>query len=111
MGKKSKKEKLKFRPLALRLGDLRKQRNLSQAELGDRLDTSDASIARIEGGKQNWNQEFLQAAAEELDVHWLELLPIQGSGDVLGLWADIPEHDRGRALAALRIFTRRSVAS
>lgn len=110
MGKKSKKEKLKHRPLPLRLAPMRSQFNWSQAELGDRLDSSDVSIGRIEGGKQNWNQEFLQEAARVLGVHWLDLLPLPGTGTVLDIWAEIPVHERERALSALRIFTKRSAA-
>lgn len=110
MGKKSKKEKLKHRPLPLRLGDFRKPYGWSQAELGDRLDSSDVTIGRIEGGKQNWNQEFLQEAAIVLGVHWLDLLPLPNAETVLDLWAQIPEDERDRALAALRIFSKRAAA-
>jgi transcriptional regulator with XRE-family HTH domain len=110
MGKKAKREKLKHRPLPLRLGAFRAQYGLSQAELGDRLDVSDVSIGRIESGKQNWNQEFLQEAARLLGVHWLDLLPLPGAGTVLDVWAEIPAHERERALGALRLFSKKSAA-
>lgn len=110
MGKKAKKEKLKHKPLPLRLAEYRAQYNWSQAELGDRLESSDVSIGRIEGGKQNWNQEFLQEASRVLGVHWLDLMPLPAAGTVLDLWAEIPIHERDRALAALRIFAKKSAA-
>jgi transcriptional regulator with XRE-family HTH domain len=110
MGKKKKKEKLKHRPLALRLAEHRLARDWSQAELAERMDSSDVTIGRIEGGKQNWNQEFLQEAASVLGVAWLDLLPLPGTGTILDIWADIPPNERGRALAALRIFSRKSAA-
>ncbi len=110
MGKKKMQEKLKHRPLPLRLGVHRGQFRWSQAELGDRLETSDVSIGRIEGGKQNWNQEFMQEAARVLGVHWLDLLPLPGTGTILDIWAEIPPHERERALAALRLFSKKSAA-
>lgn len=110
MGKKAKKEKLKHRPLPLRTDIHRAAYGWSQAELADRLDSSDVSIGRIEGGKQNWNQEFLQEAARVLGIHWLDLLPLPAAGTVLDIWAEIPPHERDRALAALRIFARKSAA-
>lgn len=110
MGKKAKREKLKHCPLPLRLGDFRKPYGWSQAELGDRLDSSDVTIGRIEGGKQNWNQEFLQEAARVLGIHWLDLLPLPNAGTVLDVWAEIPPHERERALSALRIFSKKAAA-
>lgn len=81
MGKKKKKQKLKHRPLPLLLKPLRKRMKLSQAELGEKLGVSDATINRIEKGKQNWNQEFLQDAAAVLGCHWFDLLPLEAERD------------------------------
>lgn len=78
MGKKKKKQPLRYRPLALVLAPHRERLKLSQAELGERLGVSDATINRIERGKQNWKQEFLQHAAEVLKCHWADLLPMEG---------------------------------
>ena len=110
MGKKAKKEKLKHKPLPLRTALHRASHGWSQAVLADWLDTSDVSIGRIEAGKQNWNQEFLQEAARILGVHWLDLLPLPALGTVLDVWAEIPAHERERALAALRIFAKKPAA-
>lgn len=77
MGKKSKKErKLKYRPLPLLLAARREELGLSQERLAEKLGVSDATVNRIEKGKQNWNQEFLQNAAAILGCHWFELLPL-----------------------------------
>ncbi len=110
MGKKSKKQPLRHKPLALRLEPFRQQLKWSQAELAARLDTSDVSIGRIEGGKQNWNQEFMQEAARVLGVSWVDLLPLPGTGSVLDIWADVPLHERPRALEALRLFSKKTAA-
>lgn len=109
MGKK-KKAKLKHRPLPLRLAEYREAKGWSQAEMADHINASDVTISRIEGGKQNWNQEFLQEAAKVLGVHWLDLLPLPGLDTILDIWAQIPEHERSRALSALKLFARKSAA-
>lgn len=77
MGKKKKDKNLKHRPLPLQLRPYRERLEMTQAELGELLGHSDATIGRIENGKQNWNQEFLQEAARVLRCHWFELLPLE----------------------------------
>lgn len=72
---KKKREKLRHRPLPLLLKPHRDRLGWSQAKLAEMTDMSDASIVRIEKGDQNWTQEFLQEAALQLGVHWLDLLP------------------------------------
>lgn len=44
----------------------REFRELTQDELADRLETSKASISRIEAGEQAYTQDFLEACAEAL---------------------------------------------
>lgn len=78
MGKPKKKRPLRYLPLALDFGPHLERLKLSQAQLGEKLGVSDASINRIMLGKQNWNQEFLQHAADVLGCHWADLLPLEG---------------------------------
>jgi transcriptional regulator with XRE-family HTH domain len=44
----------------------RQHRGLSQEQLADRLETSVASISRIESGRQPYTQDVLEALAEAL---------------------------------------------
>jgi transcriptional regulator with XRE-family HTH domain len=53
----------------------RKRKGWTQAELAARLDTTDASINRIENGKQNWTPEFLVDAARVFECSIYDLLP------------------------------------
>jgi transcriptional regulator with XRE-family HTH domain len=46
----------------------RHHRNLSQERLAERLETSVASISRIEAGKQPYTQDFLEALAVALQT-------------------------------------------
>jgi transcriptional regulator with XRE-family HTH domain len=52
----------------------REHRNLTQDELAERLETSKASISRIEGGQQAYTQDFLEACADALRTDPASLL-------------------------------------
>jgi DNA-binding XRE family transcriptional regulator len=82
----------------LHLRGWRKFRELSQAELGERIGVSDATISRIEKGEQNWDQEFLKAAAEVLRCDPVDLLMRDPSqpGAVWSIWAHAKPADRVR---------------
>jgi predicted transcriptional regulator len=105
----SKTKKHKIKPLPLRLRMIRDERNLSQVEMAELVGVTQPVIGRIEKGTYNWNQAFLQSAAEMLGKSPIELLPISimagGSNSTLfqlyELLQAAPEHERQRALAAL----------
>lgn len=61
--------------IPLRLKDRRKAKGWSQARLAEATGVSDATINRIEQGKQNWDQDFLQNAADALECLPADLLP------------------------------------
>lgn len=87
MGKKARPHP-KPKAIPLHLKAWRKHRGLTQAQLAERLAVSDATVSRIESGEQNWDQEFLQAAAEVLRCAPADLLvrdPTQ-PGAVWSLW-------------------------
>lgn len=88
MVKKAKKAKGGRRFIPLNLGEHRARLGLSQARLGEMTDTTDATIGRIENGKQNWKAEFLMDAGRVLGVHWIELLPPQAH-PLLRLWGQL----------------------
>ena len=52
----------------------REFRNLTQDQLAERLETSKASISRIETGQQAYTQDFLEACAEALRTDPASLL-------------------------------------
>ena len=90
MKKKPQKQPLKHRPLPLLLRAKRESRDWTQADLAERMGVSDATVGRVENGKQNWTQDFLQEAAKVFGCHWLDLLPL--------------EEDRARARDMLRLI-------
>lgn len=52
----------------------REHRGFTQDGLAEILDTTKASISRIESGKQAYTQDFLEAAADVLGTHPGDLL-------------------------------------
>ena len=66
----------------------REYRDLTQDELAERLETSKASISRIEAGSQAYTQDFLEACAEALRTDPASLLMRDPSDDeaVWTLW-------------------------
>lgn len=62
-------------PLRLFLKQWRQHRDkMSQQRLAEIIGSTKATISRIENGKQNWDQEFLQLAAEALRCEPPDLL-------------------------------------
>lgn len=66
----------------------REFRELTQDQLAERLETSKASISRIENGAQAYTQDFLEACAEALRTDPASLLMRNPSDDsaVWSLW-------------------------
>lgn len=85
MGNKAK-AKTGHQPIALHLKAWRKHRGLSQEQLAERIGTTTATISRIENAKQNWDQEFLRLAADELRCMPQDLL-MRDPTDHEGLWS------------------------
>lgn len=64
----------------------RQHRGLSQEQLADRLDTSVASISRIESGSQPYTQDVLEALAEALMTDPASLL-MRNPDDPEAMWS------------------------
>lgn len=64
----------------------RAHRGLSQEQLADRLDTSVASISRIENGTQPYTQDVLEALAEALMTDPASLL-MRNPEDPEAIWS------------------------
>lgn len=57
-----------------RIRELRQKLGLSAKKLAERVDTTEATISRIESGKQNLSQTWLQKISQALGVHIAALL-------------------------------------
>ena len=61
-------EKTLFKLLGKRIVELRKERNLTQEQLGDLCDMERASIARLEGGTENITASTFLKLSKALNV-------------------------------------------
>ena len=57
-----------------RIRELRQKLGLTAKKLAERVDTTEATISRIESGKQNLSQTWLQKISQALGVHITALL-------------------------------------
>jgi transcriptional regulator with XRE-family HTH domain len=64
----------------------RQHRQLSQERLAERLDTSVASVSRIETGRQPYTQDYLEALAGALQTDPASLL-MRDPGDPEAIWS------------------------
>lgn len=95
--------------IPLRLREHREKLGWSQQVLADALGTSDATINRIELGKQNWKQDFLQRAAKALDCSWRDLLPTE-PGSIEAMLAALSDERRKMAEEMIHALYSREAA-
>ncbi|MCL4715512.1 MAG: helix-turn-helix transcriptional regulator [Hyphomonadaceae bacterium] len=101
-------ERRKFNPPFLR--QWRKRAGLSQEQLAEMIGCSPALVSMIERGQRQYDQEFLEAAAEALDATPDMLLRIDPENPAFEEAAAaqlrrVPEADRARLLAMIDAFT------
>jgi transcriptional regulator with XRE-family HTH domain len=88
----------------------REYRHMTQAQLAEAVDTTGAVISLLESGQRGLSDKWLRRLAPVLDTrpgHLLEVDPNDVSGDVLEIWADIPEESREQARDVLKTFRRK----
>lgn len=64
----------------------REHRHLTQEQLAERLETTKATISRIENGKQPYTQDFLEVCADKLGTDPASLI-IRNPLDPNGMWS------------------------
>lgn len=68
------------------IAEWREHRGLTQEQLADRLETSAATISRIENLIQPYSQDFLEACADALQTEPASLI-MRDPTDSAGLWS------------------------
>jgi transcriptional regulator with XRE-family HTH domain len=88
----------------------RRYRNLTQEGLAGRLESTAATISRIEGGKQNYTQPMLEAIADALQCEPADLLRPPPVDPILAeaakLLDRIPDDRIEEAVMFLKVLTR-----
>jgi transcriptional regulator with XRE-family HTH domain len=82
----------------------RKYRDLTQEQLAERLETSGATISRVENGKSPYDQGLLEALAEALQCEPADLLarPPDKDFGIAAVLGDMTDDQKRKGLALLR---------
>lgn len=86
------------------LKEWRKFRNLTQESLADRVGIDRTIVSKIENGKLDYHQAFLEAAAYALRCEPADLL-VRNPTDpqaIWSLWDSLPEVEKPKALAVIQ---------
>jgi transcriptional regulator with XRE-family HTH domain len=94
------------RPRKIYLAEWREARQLTQKQLGDRLDVTDVTVSRWELGKALLNTNVMAALAEALNIEPQDLYhhPDRPSPDAL--LRDQPPEVRDQAIALIKAIRR-----
>jgi transcriptional regulator with XRE-family HTH domain len=86
----------------------RKHRQLTQAQLAERLGIDQSYVTKIETGKRRYDQMFLEAAALELRCSPADLIMRDPSApqSIWSLWDQVPEAQKPQAAEVLKAFTK-----
>ena len=95
------------------LREWRKHRGVTQDQLAERLDVDRSIISKVETGKLDYHQHFLEAAAEALACEPADLLVRDPTAPdpIWSIWDRIPPIDRPKAQAVLQALTNTSKKS
>lgn len=85
--------------------DWRKHRGLSQLQLAEAIGRDKSYVSKIENGANRYDQPFMEAISEVLQVHPSTLLlraPLKGEGpDVMFVFAKLSAEDQRRSLETI----------
>lgn len=84
-------------------------RNLTQAELAEKAETTDSVISLLESGARKLSPKWLRRLAPALGTtpgYLLDHDPNDLPTDVLDIWAAISDEDRPQALRVLESFKK-----
>jgi transcriptional regulator with XRE-family HTH domain len=89
------------------LKEWRTHRGLTQQQLADRLDTTKSVISALENGKQRWNQDIVELAAEALNCEPADLIVRDPTAPdaIWSIWERVPPQNRDLAARTLEAFT------
>lgn len=88
------------------LKEWRTFRGLTQQQLADRLDTTKSVISALENGKQRWNQDILELAAEALNCDPVDIIVRDPTAPepIWSIWDRVPPSNRSLAAKTLEAF-------
>jgi transcriptional regulator with XRE-family HTH domain len=95
------------------LKEWRKHRGITQEGLADRIGIDRTIVSKIENGKLDYHQAFLEAAAYALMCEPADLLVRDPTAPdaIWTIWERIPQAERPKAQAVLQALTNTSKKS
>lgn len=95
------------------LKEWRTHRGLTQQQLADRLETTKSVISALENGKQRWNQDILELAAEALNCDPVDIIVRDPTApeSIWSIWDRVPQQMRPVAVKTLEAFAGDSPTS
>lgn len=88
------------------LKEWRTHRGLTQQQLAERLETTKSVISALENGKQRWNQDIIELAAEALNCEPVDLIMRDPTApdSIWSIWERVPATNRPLAIKTLEAF-------
>src|SRR5262245_17274398 len=86
------------------LKEWRRHRGLTQEQLADRIGIDRTIVSKIENGKLDYHQAFLEAAAEALRCEPADLLVRDPTAPaaIWSIWDQLSENQKPQALAVIQ---------
>lgn len=88
------------------LREWREHLHLTQDQLADRMETSKATVSRIESGARPYKEGFVEAAAEALGIGVRDLFRDPTTKSLDDMLADAPESVRRQAQAIVETLLK-----
>lgn len=91
------------------LKEWRKFRGLTQEQLAERLELTQATVARIERGDISYTQPVLEAMADALRCEPADLIMRDpGQPSIWSIWDNIPKEQQPQAARILETFAKKT---
>lgn len=94
------------RPHRVYFKEWREYRGLTQEQVADRLETTKATVSRMETGKSQYNRGYLEALADALDCEPSELFHPPDRPSVDDLLQKAEPADRARVLSMIEAYLK-----
>ena len=94
------------RPFRVFFKEWREHRGLTQEKVADRLDTTKATVSRMESGKTQFNRGYVEALAEALDCEPNDLFHPPDRPSIDDLLRKASPEDRARVISIVEAYLK-----
>lgn len=94
------------RPFRMFFKEWREHRGLTQEQVAERLDTTKATVSRMESGKVQYNRGYVEALADALQVEPEQLFHHPDRPSIDALLQKASPEDRARVLSVVEALLK-----